>query len=696
MNYFPLKTSRYFREYNPEQSGNPMLRNSGFTKKTVPQAGNPIVLANFMDVWTSHVNDMSMYHSFVLPLEDFMRVYNYSSTAGGYDSVQQYIKNAYGANANQYIEKLMQDINGGVTSGNLSNPLLKMFGKFKKVTVAASLSTIVQQPTAILRAMAIINPKYFVGVPFKDGHKKTWNEIKRYAPIAIIKEMGGIDVGSGRQAKDYIQSNRKGLLGKIDDVFMWGATKADELGWNSIWKAVKREVASTQKLKPGTEEFFEACGKRFTEVVTQTQVYDSVFSRSGFMRDKGDLNKFATSFLGEPTTSFNMLFNAILSATRGGSKVESARVIGSVYASIIGAAAMASLVYALRDDDEDEAYLEKYAEAFGNKLSSELWVHNMLPYIRDIASIIEGWDVERPDMSLFSDIKSSFDKLFKINDDGEFEWKIDFSDPKAVYSAVENFGGSIASAFGLPLKNILRDTRAIFNGITAIFDDIQPSDIGGAFIRGFTGDEAKKSEKLYDAIINGDDARLEVLKKGYKDEQSYESAVRSALRENDSRINEAAQAKIGGDLDRYERIAEEIAREGNFSKETIKGAIKSEITALTKDDSTSDDSTEDKDEAISYYDASDINVAFANGDTALAKEIIADLINTKVANGKTEKEAKTSLRSSMTSYWKPLYKQAYHSGNTSEMARIRKILFNSGLYGSANDVVKDCQNWLKD
>jgi hypothetical protein len=112
-NYFPLKTSRYFREFDPEKSATPKIKNAGFSKKTVPQAGNPIVLSNFMDVWASHVNDMSMYHAFVLPLEDFTRVYNYSSTAGGYDSVQQYIKNAYGAQANQYVERLLDDLNGG-------------------------------------------------------------------------------------------------------------------------------------------------------------------------------------------------------------------------------------------------------------------------------------------------------------------------------------------------------------------------------------------------------------------------------------------------------------------------------------------------------------------------------------------------------------------------------------------------------
>jgi hypothetical protein len=61
-----------------------------------------------------------------------------------------------------------------------------------------------------------------------------------------------------------------------------------------------------------------------------------------------------------------------------------------------------------------------------------------------------------------------------------------------------------------------------------------------------------------------------------------------------------------------------------------------------------------------------------------------------------EKNAKSSVRSSMTSYWKPLYKQAYQSGDNTEMLRIRRILLSSDLYGSSSDVVKTVRNWLKD
>ena len=77
----------------------------------------------------------------------------------------------------------------------------------------------------------------------------------------------------------------------------------------------------------------------------------------------------------------------------------------------------------------------------------------------------------------------------------------------------------------------------------------------------------------------------------------------------------------------------------------------------------------------------------------MALEVIDDLIKTKVANGMTEKEAKSSLRSSMTSYWKPLYKEAYKSKDTDEQERIKKILKDSGLYGNAGEVIETVRKW---
>ena len=703
-NYFPLKTARYFREFDPEKNGTPKIKNSGFSKNTVPQAGNPIILSNFMDVWANHVNDMSMYHAFVLPLEDFMRVYNYSSTVGGYDSVQQYIKNAYGSQANTYIETLMNDLNGGART----DPAIDFIGKgmslFKKAAVFSSASVVIQQPSAIARAFAYIDPKYFVDKPVPSKHSETWAEVKKYAPVAVIKEMGYFDTNMGRSTVDYITSQEyEGVKEKFkavfadsnyrDEILSKAPALADELAWCAIWKAVKREIADSTNLQVGSEEFLNLAGKRFTEVVTKTQVYDSVLSRSALMRSKDTGAKMVTAFMAEPTTSLNMVVDALVEGKRGNKKF-AGKAIGAVAASIILNSILVSLVSAARDDDDDETYIEKYLESLTTELIDGFNPLTYIPLIKDIWSIAQGYDVERADMSIWSDFFQSVENLF--------------SDNKSGFEKVEGVVGAISSFFGLPLKNLMRDARAMYNLAETLLSGTPTTwagvgdAIGGALkssiplydrIEKWVGADESKSDKLYDAIISGDQNQIDRVKSQYKDDKAIESAIRQGLRENDPRIHEAAKARYEGDIEEYKRIAKEIIAEGNFSQDTVVAAINAEINAIEKGETSEEETTDETDKATSIYKASDINSAFESGDTDMALEVIDDLIKTKVANGMTEKEAKSSIRSSMTSYWKPLYKAAYKSGNTAEKERIERILKASGLYGNASEVIKTCREW---
>ena len=713
-NYFPLKSAKYFREFDPEKNGTPKIKNSGFSKNTVPQAGNPIVLSNFMDVWANHVNDMSMYHAFVLPLEDFMRVYNYSSTAGGYDSVQQYIKNAYGVQANTYIETLMNDLNGGARSDPATDLIGKGMSLFKKAAVFASASVVIQQPSAIARAMAYVDAKYFVDKPEATKHSETWAEVKKYAPVAIIKEMGYFDTNMGRSTVDWIKEE-KTWRDKVDDIASKAPALADELAWCAIWKAVKREVADSTNLKVGSEAFLKTAGKRFTEAVTKTQVYDSVLSRSALMRSKDSGAKMVTAFMAEPTTSLNMVVDAIIEGKRGNKKFAK-QAVGAVATSIILNSILVSLVTAARDDDEDETYAEKYLESLTAEMLDGFNPLTYIPLVKDGWSIMQGFDIERSDMSIWSDLWQSVENLF--------------SDNKSGFEKTEGIVGSIASIFGLPLKNVMRDARGIYNLASTLLSGTPTTwagvgeAVGGAVkdsiplysrIEKWVGADESKSDKLYDAIISGDQTHINRVKSQYKDDKAIESAIRQGLRENDSRIHEAAQARYDGDIEEYKRIAKEIIAEGNFSQDTVVAAINAEINAIKKGETTEEETTDDTEKATSIYKASDINSAFESGDTDMALEVIDDLFNTKVENylaearkeaeedGKTfnerkakaeaESKAKSSIRSSMTSYWKPLYKEAYKSGNTAEKERIERILKASGLYGNASEVIKTCREW---
>ena len=660
-NYFPLKSaSQYMAKAKEQQQGEVKIKNSGFSKETVKHASNPVVLAPFMQVWADHVNDMSMYHAFVLPMEDFYRVYNFktpTSDLSATESVEMTLQNAYGKGATKYIDQLLKDLNGGARVDSTTGIINKSTSLFKKGAVFASASVVIQQPSAIARALSMIDMKYFAGPKVdKKGHKAAWGELKRYAPVAAIKEMGYFDTNMGKSTQDYILGKEyegigekaKALFtdsGYRDEALSRGAALADEITWCSIWEAVKRE---TKAKYPGvdvkSEAFLKLAGERFTDVVVKTQVYDSVLSRSANMRSKDTGMKMATAFMAEPTTSINMVADALLKGKRDGveGRRYCRRAIGSVVAAQILNSILVSFVYAARDDDEDETYLEKYAGSFVAEVIDGLNPATYIPFVKDIVSIVQGYDVERSDMAVVSDLWNA--------------WKQLDSDSLSGWRKVENFAGSICQIFGLPLKNIMRDVRGMYQAIDT-FTRGQETTLAGLkyavmapLPKMFGGGEVSNQQQLYEAYLNGDEAHIARVESRYKDQSSIDSAIRAALRENDPRIREAAEADIRGDPDERVRIAKEIIAEGHFHQDNVVVAINAEINSLKNEESTS---TTKK--AYGLYQIDDFALAISNGDKTLAKAAKSDIIQIAQKNGKTQEDAEKNFNSSASGVCKELF-----------------------------------------
>ena len=661
-NYFPLKSAQQFMEKAREQQkGEVKLKNAGFSKETVPKAKNPIVLTPFMDVWADHVNEMSMYHAFVLPLEDFYRIYNYKTPSNNEslatEGVNQYIQNAYGRAATAYIDQLLKDLNGGARMDTRTGIINTMMGKFKKGAVFASASVVIQQPSAIARAAALIEPKYFIGQKVDSKrHKALWEEVKKYAPVAIIKEMGYFDTNMGKSTQDFIKGKEyEGIKDKAkalvkdsnyrDEVLSKAPALADEIAWCGIWEAVKRE---TQAKYPGmdtkAEPFLKLCGDRFTEVITKTQVYDSVLSRSALMRSKDTGMKMMTAFMAEPTTSLNMLVDALVQGKRGNIKY-CRSAIGAVIAAQILNSILVSFVYAARDDDDDETYLEKYVGSFSGSVVDGLNPLTYIPFIKDIVSVVKGYDVERADMSVVSDMVKALENLNK--------------DTVSPYRKVEGFAGSIANMFGLPVKNIMRDVRSIYQVVNTFRSGQKTtkSGIGYAIQGAVTGKTDNNQQQLYDAIMSGDQTQIARVKGRFKDQNAINTAIRTALRENDPRIREAAIAWNAGDLNQYMSIAKEIIREGHFVQDDVVLAIRAEANKLT-----TDGETESTSKAKGLFTADSFAEAISQGDQAMANAIRTDIIQTAQKNGKSEEEAIDSFNSSA----KAALKESFMAGNISD------------------------------
>ena len=533
--YWPVKSASEYLQSRSGDSDNVKIKNSGFTRSTVEKANNPIYIGGFVDTWSQHVYEMATYHGFTLPLEDFTRIFNYATSASdienGANSVKAMLTNAFGSEAPvQQIELLLKDVNGSARSDPTTELMNKGLAFMKKYAVAGSLSVSIQQPSAIARATAYIDPKYFAGEKITaEKHKELWEHMKKYAPVAAIKEIGYFDQGLGRSAREWMTAREydglaekaKGLVTDSNyrsDVIMALPGLMDELTWCSIWQAVEREVADTTNLKTGSEEFNKRVGDRFTQIITETQVYDSVFSRSAMMRSKDVGVKMATAFMAEPLTNVSMVVDAI-DDFRNGRKALGVRKLGSVVASMLLNSILVSFVYAARNDDDDKSYIEKYIAALTGELKDGFNPLTYIPYIKDVVSIVQGYDVERNDMTMIADLWNAYTSLK--------------SDKKSTYRKIEDFAGRIAQIFGLPLKNVMRDMRAAYYTYDTIANGEETTWRGAlqAVAEGWTGESPSNSEQLYDALVSGNVEQADRVKARFEDESAAQTAVKKVIRE---------------------------------------------------------------------------------------------------------------------------------------------------------------------
>lgn len=472
--YYPAKVDREStHQSTKEVRAEKQIKNAGFTNAAIENAKQPLILMDFDEVWASHVDEMSKYHAFVLPLENLDRVYNLYEVDSDnkYSSVKEIIKNAYGTKALAYIDDLIRDINGGVVQEAGTDILSSLTSKFKKNAVFASASVTIQQPSAIARALSEIDAKYFAKTTGSGFNRKAYEEMKKYAPVAIIKEMGYFDTNMAQSTVDYLNKNDyNGLKEKAkafvvdgsyrDDAMSFFASKADEITWTHIWNAVKAETqAKNPELSGNSEQLLSKAGERFTEVITKTQVYDSVFSRSGLMRSRDNAVKNAMAFMAEPTTSLNMLTNAVMQAKRG--KISKAKA-GRIFASLISASMLNSIlqsvITAARADDDDKDWKEIYLAQLLPNFIDNLNPVNQIAFVKDIYNIFQGYDVTRADMNLFSDLYNAIQRLG--------------SDNVSASDKVTGLASAISAFFGFPLKNIIRDFNAAKNVVKDAFDDI--------------------------------------------------------------------------------------------------------------------------------------------------------------------------------------------------------------------------------
>ena len=182
-----------------------------------------------------------------------------------------------------------------------------------------------------------------------------------------------------------------------------------------------------------------------------------------------------TSFMSEPTKTYNMATTAMMNLMRENTpenRKRFARTLWWLTASAAATAAAAAVVDAGRDDDDDEKWADKwltafrgdYGEAetkgdmakafFGSNFGSNVNPMNYIPYMKDLMSIFDGYDIRRTDMDWAVDIKNAMNRLHKYAE-GDSEY--------TAYATFTYVAGAFSKVFGVPMKSIMRDMEAMVN-----------------------------------------------------------------------------------------------------------------------------------------------------------------------------------------------------------------------------------------
>ena len=593
--YYPIKVDKNQtkRDISKEAQA-ATIAGRGFTKSVTPKANNAVMVESIFDTYSSHVNDMATYAAWLPTMENIRRIRDFTFRDGEGNrmgDVKSIIERVFGKNGNAYLNKLVDDINQGVRPNGTGNFTDALVGNYKAAAVAANIRVILQQPTAILRAMSSLDPKYLLAGTVKRGD---WAKVKKYAPIAVWKDWGYFDINTGRQMKDVLLSSDS-LMEKVKQAAMAGAGKADSFAWARLWNAAEAETRDKRPgLKPGTEAFYQAVGARFSEIVDQTQVVDGLLQRSQIMRSPDALTKMATSFMAEPTKTYNMFVNAVYDlrhATgkdgRSNAKRALARTSAALVVSFAVNAVMQSIVDALRDDDKERDYWEKFLTAYTGFTGEEetaldywnsFWDGNLeanfnpagyIPYFKDLVSIMQGYDVSRMDMEPVSKVLEAAANMKKaLSGEGKY----------SVAGASANLLAEVSRLLGIPVANLKRDIQA---GITtaAIETDnyLMQYRIDKALLNmGYQGNTKNFYDILYNASINDREA-YETIYADMVASGMPEDKIRNAM---ESRMKRDQGVESVGDLEqRYLSPSQE--RRYNSTRNSMAGS--SVWTAASRD-----------------------------------------------------------------------------------------------------------------
>ena len=721
-NYWPIRSDSDYKR-TKEQDGSVMynaLLNASWTKALVDRPSNPITIGDAIETFAGHVSDMASYSGLAMPVDDMLKWYNYQSRdengrADYNGSVKKEIRRTIGSVGTQYIQRLMDDLNG-MSRRSYENDLIgKAISNYKRAAIMAKVRVVIQQPTAILRASAVMNPKYFSGV-FRGVGRNTIAEMQEHSGLAWWKSNGNYEIGTGASMKSMIIGMQDSARETVSEKLGAPAGMADDLGWACIWQAVKRETeAEHPNIEVGGEAYWNIVRNRFEDVCLRTQVVDTVLTRSQLMRSKSQLMKSVTAFMSEPTKNYNLIRNAVSAVYNAQTPEARKAAVGTLVrsaAAIAAAQALNAVVTAAHDmlkyydpDDEDEdgkeiTRIDMFADNWFSDMTDGINPLANIPIIKDVYALMMGEDVERMDLSAISDVVDAMKKLDNY-------LRGDNTRGLSAWGAVRPLLKAVGDMAGLPASGLIADTELLLNivspGVTRSMQrESNTSEAYTMIYQAMAAGDTKKAAGLRAKLKGG------AFGKTPKSDKEIDAGIRDVLAIEDDRIRRCFEMKQqGGSTKELAALQKEIAADG-FTMEQVVGAVNNYarlVGRTVRDNYKAAYLVKDEKQMKLYadqakslgYDDDDIAgwVAEKDLDEQLSGEMytkddmmsyirkgtdgdIKDVVDYRVSVSSAE-DPEQSVRNAIASEFKDEYLELIGSGRTGDAQKLKNRLMTAGL-----------------
>lgn len=554
--YFPIRTDsndRGMQDTDAVQNSMFRLLNLSASKSLNPKASNALIVDDIFDVFADHMSDMAKLNGMGLPILDAIKWFNYKERIdlgdGEYDTrtLMGAMDQAFGDQAQRYFRTLMKDINGVTEAGDRGTDIVsKLMGSYKAASVGANLRVALLQPTSYVRASALISPQYLLKA---FTSKNAYKEALENSGTALWKSLGYYDTNISRGMREQIKHDAS-FKDQLVEKSMTLAELGDRLTWGRLWVACKMQTKAQNPQLNG-QDLINKTADLFRETIYATQVMDSTLTRSELMRGKSLSDKAMTSFMAEPTLSYNMLLDAAsdfrLDVREKGSAGALQRNAGkitrafSVYAaSAAFAAVVESLADAVRDDDEDD-FWQKFLDAlFGEKdpdtevrkilggnLAQDLTILGKLPYLKSFISTLQGYKSKDMSIEAFNSVVNAAaiwkESIMLSLGLLEKPTQITYNGNMTTWGKISKTLQALSQLTGLPGYNMTRDATALWN--TMVGDDHPEMKVKTY---------RSKSERIgiyFDALREGDTATAEQFNPGYSSEKDEQAALKSHIHE---------------------------------------------------------------------------------------------------------------------------------------------------------------------